>query len=218
MKVIDDSTKIENLIFYLEHHLNTDVLGLINLDENTEFTLSDSEINKKVYNILSKHDWNKIKKLVISYGPNSLFEYLHNFADKMKIEDVDEVVKNCDKYEITKTKLIDIISSTRNPEYIKECISNPDFLFDLTDKGYLACATHDTQFINRFILIHMIDLSQNEICKLVADTQDPEYIIKTIQENKGCFLFGTLYRTTQEIRKINFIEQLKKLKLISYSY
>ena len=39
--------------------------------------------------------------------------------------------------------------------------------------------------------------------------------LKTIQENKGCFLFGTLYRTTQEIRKINFIEQLKKLKLIN---
>ncbi len=207
MKVIDDSTKIENLIFYLEHHLNTDVLGLINLDENTEFTLSDPEINKRVYNILSKHDWNKIKRLVISYGPNSLFEYLHNFADKMKIEDVDEVVKNCDKYEITKTKLIDIISSTKNSEYIKECISNPDFLFDLTDKGYLACATHDTQFINRFILIHMIDLSQNEICKLVADTQDPEYIIKTIQENKFRFSDRNIFKLISATHDKEYIKE-----------
>ena len=187
MKNIDDSNKIENLIFYLEHHLNADVLGLINLDENTEFTLSNPEINQKVYNILSKYDWNRIKKLVISYGPNSIFEYLHNFADKMKIEDVDEIIKNSDKYELTKTKLIDIISSTKNSKYIKECISNPDFLFDLTDKCYLACATHDTPFINRFILMNFTDLSQNEICKLIADTQDPAYIIKIISENKFKF-------------------------------
>lgn len=206
MKEIDDSTKIENLIFYLEHHLNTDVLGLINLDENTEFTLSDPEINKKVYNILSKYDWNRIKKLLISYGPNSIFEYLHNFADKMKIEDVDEVVKNADKYEITKTKIIDIISSTKNAEYIKGCIGNPDFLFDLTNKGYLACATHDTQFINRFILIHMIDLSQNEICKLVADTQDTEYIIKTIQENKFRFSDRNIFKLISATKDKEYIK------------
>lgn len=206
MKEIDDSTKIENLIFYLEHHLNTDVLGLINLDENTEFTLSDPEINKKVYNILSKYDWNRIKKLLISYGTNSIFEYLHNFADKMKIEDVDEVVKNADKYEITKTKIIDIISSTKNPEYIKGCIGNPDFLFDLTNKGYLACATHDTQFINRFILIHMIDLSQNEICKLVADTQDTEYIIKTIQENKFRFSDRNIFKLISATKDKEYIK------------
>ena len=206
MKEIDDSTKIENLIFYLEHHLNTDVLGLINLDENTEFTLSDPEINKKVYNILSKYDWNRIKKLLISYGPNSIFEYLHNFADKMKIEDVDDVVKNADKYEITKTKLIDIISSTKNAEYIKGCIGNPDFLFDLTNKGYLACATHDTQFIDRFILIHMIDLSQNEICKLVADTQDTEYIIKTIQENKFRFSDRNIFKLISATKDKEYIK------------
>ncbi len=206
MKEIDDSTKIENLIFYLEHHLNTDVLGLINLDENTEFTLSDPEINKKVYNILSKYDWDRIKKLLISYGPNSIFEYLHNFADKMKIEDVDEVVKNADKYEITKTKLIDIISSTKNAEYIKSCIGNPDFLFDLTNKSYLACATHDTQFINRFILIHMIDLSQNEICKLVADTQDAEYIIKTIQENKFRFSDRNIFKLISATKDKEYIK------------
>ena len=112
MKVIDDSTKIENLIFYLEHHLNTDVLGLINLDENTEFTLTDPEINQKVYSILAKYDWNRIKNLIISYGSNLIFEYLHNFADKMDINDVDEVIKNGDKYGITKSKITDIISCT----------------------------------------------------------------------------------------------------------
>ena len=136
MKEIDDSIKIENLIFYLEHHLNTEVLGLINLDENTEFTLSDPEINKKVYSVLSKYDWNKIKHLLRSYNSNSIFEYLHNFADKMDIKDVDEVIQNCDKYELTKAKLIDIISATQNPEYIKSCIRNDDFFFDLTDKCY----------------------------------------------------------------------------------
>ena len=39
--------------------------------------------------------------------------------------------------------------------------------------------------------------------------------LSTIAKNKGCFLFGTLYRTNKELRQINFIEELKKLKLIN---
>ena len=39
--------------------------------------------------------------------------------------------------------------------------------------------------------------------------------LSTIKENQGCFLFGTLYRTNKEIRQINFIEEIKKLKLIN---
>ena len=207
MKEIDDSIKIENLIFYLEHHLNTEVLGLINLDENTEFTLSDPEINKKVYSVLSKYDWNKIKHLLMSYNSNSIFEYLHNFADKMDIKDVDEVIQNSDKYELTKTKLIDIISATQNPEYIKSCIRNDDFFFDLTDKCYLTCATHDTKFINRFILIHIADLTQTEICKLVADTQDPEYIIRTIQTKKFKFNDRNLFKLISATKDKEYIKE-----------
>ena len=39
--------------------------------------------------------------------------------------------------------------------------------------------------------------------------------LSTIKENQGCFLLGTLYRTNKEKRKINFIEEIKKLKLIN---
>ena len=134
---LDDYNKIENLIFYLEHHLNTEVLGLINLDENTEFTLDNPEINTRVYGILSKYDWNKIKELLITYGANSLFNYLHSFAGKMDIKDVDEVVQNYEKYDLTKTMLIDIMGSTKNTEYIKKCSNDPNFLFGLSDKIYL---------------------------------------------------------------------------------
>ena len=207
MKEIDDSVKIENLIFYLEHHLNAEVLGLINLDENTEFTLTDPEINQKVYSILSKYDWNKIKNLIISYGSNSIFEYLHNFADKMDINDVDEVIKNGDKYGLTKSKIIDIISCTKNAEYIKKCVSNPDFFFDLNDKCYLTSATHDTQFINRFILIHLMDLTQSEVCMLVGDTQDPTYIIKTIQENKFRFTDRNLFKLISATNDKEYIKE-----------
>lgn len=206
IKEIEDSIKIENLIFYLEHHLNTEVLGLINLDENTEFTLSNPEINKKVYSILAKHDWNRIKNLLISYSSNSIFEYLHNFADKMDIKDVDEVIRNADKYELTKTKIIDIISATKNSEYIKNCINNQDFFFDLTDKCYLTCATHDTKFINRFILLHIVDLTQGEICKLIADTQDPEYIAKTIQEKKFKLNERNIFKLISATKDKNYIK------------
>ena len=71
----DDSNKIENIIFYLEHHLNTEVLSLISLVPDKEFTLNDPEINNRVFSILSKHDWNKIKYNLVSYGANSLFTY-----------------------------------------------------------------------------------------------------------------------------------------------
>ena len=58
------------------------------------------------------------------------------------------------------------------------------------------------------------DLKMEKIKKL----EDFPFLMKlsTIEENKGgCFLFGTLYRTNKEKRQINFIEELKKLKLIN---
>lgn len=204
---LDDYNKIENLIFYLEHHLNTEVLGLINLDENTEFTLNDPEINNRVYGILSKYDWNKIKELLITYGANSLFNYLHSFSSKMNIKDVDEVVQNYEKYNLTKTMFIDIIGSTRNTEYIKKCSNDPNFLFDLSDKIYLAGTSHNTQYIDHFIKINISDLHQSEICKLIADTQDSEYIIKTIQENKFKFSNRNLFRLISATNDKDYIKQ-----------
>lgn len=203
----DDYNKIENLIFYLEHHLNTEVLGLINLDENTEFTLSNPEINNRVYGILSRYDWSKIKELLITYGANSLFNYLHSFASKMNIKDVDEVVQNYEKYNLTKTMFIDIIGSTQNIDYIKKCSNDPNFLFDLSDKIYLAGTSHNTQYIDHFIKVNIADLHQSEICKLIADTQDSEYIIKTIQENKFKFSNRNLFRLISATNDKDYIKQ-----------
>ena len=204
---LDDYNKIENLIFYLEHHLNTEVLGLINLDENTEFTLNDPDINNRVYSILSNYDWNRIKDLLITYGANSLFNYLHSFADKMDIKDVDEVVQNYEKYNLTKTMFIDIIGATKNVGYIKRCSDDPNFLFDLSDKIYLAGASHNTQYIDRFIKINIPELHQSEICKLITETQDSEYIIKTIQENKFKFSNRNLFRLISATNDKDYIKQ-----------
>jgi len=64
--------------------------------------------------------------------------------------------------------------------------------------------------VNETIYLYK-DLELNQIEKI----GDFPFLIKTttLRENTGCFLLGILYRTNEEKRKINFLEEIKKRNL-----